>query len=160
MRFHLYSPEGGSGLCRWDRIQRLKDEKGHELLSTADVQSFLQSCQETKAQLRCQLSGIDTVDAGCSAFTLQAEDRNQSQTFRDIQTLEAKIAYLKSVAKMYGALIRTAKRREKLMQRFINNSSHAAQNMKIIKIMADVSRSGCTTITIITELLGLRDNFF
>ncbi|XP_068456287.1 spectrin beta chain, non-erythrocytic 5 [Clinocottus analis] len=85
---------------RWDRIQRLKDEKGHELLSTADVQSFLQSCREAKAQLRGQLSGIGAVEAGCSAFTLQAEEKNQGQTLRDIQTLEAKIAYLKSVAKM------------------------------------------------------------
>ncbi|XP_054470225.1 LOW QUALITY PROTEIN: spectrin beta chain, non-erythrocytic 5 [Anoplopoma fimbria] len=85
---------------RWDRIQQLKDEKGHELLSTADVQSFLQSCQEAKAQLQGQLSGLDVVDVGCSSFTLLAEEKTQSQTLRDIQTLEAKIAYLKSVAKM------------------------------------------------------------
>ncbi|KAM6918067.1 spectrin beta chain, non-erythrocytic 5 [Lycodopsis pacificus] len=85
---------------RWDRIQRLKDEKGHELLSTADVQSFLLSCREAKAQLQGQLSGLDVVDVGCSSFTLMAEDKNQTQTLRDIQTLEAKIAYLKSVAKM------------------------------------------------------------
>ncbi|XP_068593345.1 spectrin beta chain, non-erythrocytic 5 [Cebidichthys violaceus] len=85
---------------RWDRIQRLKDEKGHELLSTADVQSFLQSCREAKAQLQGQLSGLDVVDVGCSSFTLMTEDKNQTQTLRDIQTLEAKIAYLKSVAKM------------------------------------------------------------
>ncbi|XP_035850836.1 spectrin beta chain, non-erythrocytic 5 [Sander lucioperca] len=85
---------------RWDRIQRLKDEKGHELLSTADVQSFLQSCAEAKAQLHGQLSGLDTVDVGCSSFTLQAEEKIQTQTLRDIQTLEAKIAYLKNVAKM------------------------------------------------------------
>ncbi|XP_029317025.1 LOW QUALITY PROTEIN: spectrin beta chain, non-erythrocytic 5 [Cottoperca gobio] len=85
---------------RWDRIQQLKDEKGHELLSTADVQSFLQSCQEAKAQLQGQLSGLETVDVGCSSFTLLAEEKNQTQTLRDIQTLEAKIAYLKSVAKM------------------------------------------------------------
>ncbi|XP_035529504.1 spectrin beta chain, non-erythrocytic 5 [Morone saxatilis] len=85
---------------RWDRIQRLKDEKGHELLSTADVQSFLQSCEEAKAQLQGQLSQLDTVDVGCSSFTLQAEEKNQAQTLRDIQALESKIAYLKSVAKM------------------------------------------------------------
>ncbi|XP_027134554.1 spectrin beta chain, non-erythrocytic 5 [Larimichthys crocea] len=85
---------------RWDQIQRLKEEKAHELLSTADVQSFLQSCEEAKAQLQDQLSGFDTVDVGCSSFTLQAEEKNQAQAIRDIQTLEAKIAYLKSVAKM------------------------------------------------------------
>lgn len=89
--------------CRWDQIQQLKDEKGHELLSTADVQSFLQSCQEAKAQLQGQLSQLDTVDVGCSSFTLQAEEKNQTQALRDIQALESKIAYLKSVAKMYGS---------------------------------------------------------
>lgn len=89
-----------SGVCRWDRIQQLKDEKGHELLSTADVQSFLQSCEEAKAQLQAQLSRLNTVDVGCSSFTLLAEEGNQAQALRDIQALEAKIAYLKSVAKM------------------------------------------------------------
>lgn len=87
--------------CRWDRIQRLKDEKGHELLSTADVQSFLLSCEEAKGQLQAQLSRLEPVDVGCTAFTLQAEEGNQAQALRDIQALEAKISYLKSVAKMY-----------------------------------------------------------
>ncbi|XP_056249803.1 spectrin beta chain, non-erythrocytic 5 [Seriola aureovittata] len=85
---------------RWDRIQQLKDEKGHELLSTADVQSFLRSCEEAKGQLQGQLSRLDVVDVGCSSFTLLAEEKNQAQALRDIQTLEGKIAYLKSVAKM------------------------------------------------------------
>ncbi|XP_036927334.1 spectrin beta chain, non-erythrocytic 5 isoform X2 [Acanthopagrus latus] len=85
---------------RWDRIQQLKDEKAHELLSTADVQSFLQSCEEAKAQLQDQLTRLDTVDVGCSSFTLRAEEKNQAQALRDIQALEGKIAYLKSVAKM------------------------------------------------------------
>uniref|UniRef100_A0A4W6DIZ9 Spectrin beta, non-erythrocytic 5 n=1 Tax=Lates calcarifer TaxID=8187 RepID=A0A4W6DIZ9_LATCA len=85
---------------RWDRIQQLKDEKGHELLSTADVQSFLQSCEEAKAQLQGQLSQLDVVDMGCSSFTLLNEEKNQVQALRDIQALEAKITYLKSIAKM------------------------------------------------------------
>ncbi|XP_060938197.1 spectrin beta chain, non-erythrocytic 2 [Limanda limanda] len=85
---------------RWDRIQQLKDEKGHELLSTADVQSFLQSCDEAKALLQDQLTRLDVVDVGCSSFTLSAEEKNQAQALRDIQTLEDKISYLKSVAKM------------------------------------------------------------
>lgn len=67
------------------------------------MQSFLLSCKETKAQLQAQLAGLNTVDVGCSSFTLLAEEGNQAQTLRDIQTLEAKIAYLKSVAKMYGS---------------------------------------------------------
>ncbi|XP_028993920.1 spectrin beta chain, non-erythrocytic 1 isoform X2 [Betta splendens] len=85
---------------RWHHIQRVKDEKGHELLSTADVQSFLQSCAETQTQLLDQLSRLDTVDVGCTSFTLQIEEKNQTRAVRDIQTLEAKIAYLKNVAKM------------------------------------------------------------
>ncbi|AWP15961.1 putative spectrin beta chain non-erythrocytic 5 [Scophthalmus maximus] len=86
---------------RWDRVQRLKDEKGHELLSTADVQSFLQSCDEAKAQLQAQLSQLEAADVGCSSsFTLLSEEKNQAQALREVQTLEAKISYLKSVAKM------------------------------------------------------------
>ncbi|XP_047467733.1 spectrin beta chain, non-erythrocytic 5 [Mugil cephalus] len=85
---------------RWDRIQRLKDEKGHELLSTADVKSFLQSCEEAKGQLQDQMSRLDPVDVGCSSLTLQSGEKTQAQALRDIQTLEAKIAYLKNVAKM------------------------------------------------------------
>ncbi|XP_034721756.1 spectrin beta chain, non-erythrocytic 5-like, partial [Etheostoma cragini] len=84
---------------RWDRIQQLKEEKGHELLSTADVQSFLQSCAEARAQLS-GLDGGDGGDGGCSSFTLQAREKIQTQTLRDIQTLEGKIAYLKDVARM------------------------------------------------------------
>lgn len=87
--------------CRWDRIQQLKDEKGHELLSTADVQSFLHSCEEAKAQLQGQLSLLNTVEVDCSSFTLLAGERNQAQALREIQMLEGKISYLRSVAKMY-----------------------------------------------------------
>lgn len=92
-----------TGVCRWNRIQQLKDEKGHELLSTANVQSFLHSCEEAKVQLQAQLSGFDTVDVGCSSFTLLTEEEKQAQALKEIQALEAKIAYLKSVAKMYAS---------------------------------------------------------
>uniref|UniRef100_A0A3B4GB01 Spectrin beta chain, non-erythrocytic 5-like n=1 Tax=Pundamilia nyererei TaxID=303518 RepID=A0A3B4GB01_9CICH len=85
---------------RWDRIQQLKDDKGKELLSTADVQSFLHSCEEAKAQLQGELSQLDEVDVGCTPFTLLAEEKNQIRALRDIKMLEGKIAYLKSVAKM------------------------------------------------------------
>ncbi|XP_068608001.1 spectrin beta chain, non-erythrocytic 5 [Brachionichthys hirsutus] len=85
---------------RWNRIQQLKDEKGQELLSTADVQSFLQSCEDTKAQLQGQLSRLDAVDVGCTSFTLLTEEDLGLARLKDIQALESKIAYLKSVAKM------------------------------------------------------------
>lgn len=67
------------------------------------MQSFLQSCEEAKAQLQGQLSQLDVVDMGCSSFTLLNEEKNQVQALRDIQALEAKITYLKSIAKMYGS---------------------------------------------------------
>uniref|UniRef100_I3J096 Spectrin, beta, non-erythrocytic 5 n=1 Tax=Oreochromis niloticus TaxID=8128 RepID=I3J096_ORENI len=85
---------------RWDQIQQLKDDKGKELLSTADVQSFLHSCEEAKAQLQGELSQLDEVDMSCTPFTLHAEEKNQTRALRDIKMLEGKIAYLKSVAKM------------------------------------------------------------
>lgn len=90
--------------CRWDQIQQLKDDKGKELLSTADVQSFLHSCEEAKAQLQGELSQLDEVDMSCTPFTLHAEEKNQTRALRDIKMLEGKIAYLKSVAKMYGLI--------------------------------------------------------
>ncbi|XP_056867453.1 spectrin beta chain, non-erythrocytic 5 isoform X2 [Takifugu flavidus] len=85
---------------RWDRIQHLKDEKGRELLSTADLQSFLQSCDETRTQLQAQLTRLDSVDPGQSHLSLPAQDEIQAQALRDIQVLEAKISYLRSVANM------------------------------------------------------------
>lgn len=87
-------------VCRWDQIQHLKDEKGRELLSTADLQSFLQSCGETRTQLRAQLTWLDSVDSGQSHLSLAAQDEIQAQALRDIQVLEAKISYLRSVANM------------------------------------------------------------
>ncbi|XP_010891275.2 spectrin beta chain, non-erythrocytic 5 isoform X2 [Esox lucius] len=86
---------------RWERMQKLKDEKGHELLSTADVRSFLQSCEEARAQLMEQLSQLDTVDGvACTRVALNAEERALAQSLREIHALERKIAYLKSVANM------------------------------------------------------------
>ncbi|XP_076156260.1 spectrin beta chain, non-erythrocytic 5 [Alosa pseudoharengus] len=85
---------------RWARLQKLKDEKAHELLSSADVRSFLQSCEEAKAQLQEKLVQLDNPDVGSSPTALHAEERKQLQALRDIDALERKIEYLKSVAKM------------------------------------------------------------
>ncbi|XP_068070705.2 spectrin beta chain, non-erythrocytic 5 isoform X1 [Danio rerio] len=85
---------------RWERIQKLKDEMAHELLSSADVKSFLQTCQEVQAQLQHRLAQLDTPDVGSSLSALQAEEHRQAQAERDIEALERKIDYLKSVAKM------------------------------------------------------------
>ncbi|XP_061843662.1 spectrin beta chain, non-erythrocytic 5 [Nerophis lumbriciformis] len=87
---------------RWDRIQRRKDEKARELLSTADVRSFLQSCQEARMQLQAQLEQLDNVHVhvGSGKFTLLTDQQNQADVVRDIRMLEGKIAYLRGVAKM------------------------------------------------------------
>ncbi|XP_043119308.1 spectrin beta chain, non-erythrocytic 5 isoform X2 [Puntigrus tetrazona] len=85
---------------RWERIQKLKDEMAHELLSSADVKSFLQTCQEVQAQLQGRLVELDTPDVGSSTSALKAEEHRQAQAERDIEALERKIEYLKSVAKM------------------------------------------------------------
>ncbi|XP_026142105.1 spectrin beta chain, non-erythrocytic 5 isoform X1 [Carassius auratus] len=85
---------------RWEHIQKLKDEMAHELLSSADVKSFLQTCQEVQAQLQDKLVQLDTPDVGSSPSALKAEEHRQAQAERDIEALERKIEYLKSVAKM------------------------------------------------------------
>uniref|UniRef100_A0A672QKD3 Spectrin, beta, non-erythrocytic 5 n=1 Tax=Sinocyclocheilus grahami TaxID=75366 RepID=A0A672QKD3_SINGR len=85
---------------RWEHIQKLKDEMAHELLSSADVKSFLQTCQDVQAQLQDRLVQLDTPDVGSSPSALQAEEHRQAQAERDIEALERKIEYLKSVAKM------------------------------------------------------------
>ncbi|XP_053700420.1 spectrin beta chain, non-erythrocytic 5 [Synchiropus splendidus] len=80
---------------RWDLIQELKDQKGRELLSTADMQSFLLSCEETRLQLQSQMVASES-----GSSSLQAREETHAQNLRDLQTLEARISYLKSVAKM------------------------------------------------------------
>uniref|UniRef100_A0A4W4DYW9 Spectrin, beta, non-erythrocytic 5 n=1 Tax=Electrophorus electricus TaxID=8005 RepID=A0A4W4DYW9_ELEEL len=85
---------------RWEHIQALKDEKAHELLSSADIKSFLDTCEDTKTQLWDKVAQLDVLDMGCSPSTLQAEERSQAQVEREIEVLERKIQYLKSVAKM------------------------------------------------------------
>ncbi|KAK2878694.1 hypothetical protein Q8A67_019485 [Cirrhinus molitorella] len=85
---------------RWEHIQKLKDEMAHELLSSADVKSFLQTCQEVQAQLQDRLVQLDTPDVGSSTSALQTEEQRQAQAERDIEALERKIEYLKSVARM------------------------------------------------------------
>ncbi|XP_017558803.1 spectrin beta chain, non-erythrocytic 5 isoform X2 [Pygocentrus nattereri] len=85
---------------RWENIQALKDEKAHELLSSADIKSFLHTCEDVKVQLLDKLDQLDTPDVGSSPSALQTEERNQVQSEREIEALERKIEYLKSVAKM------------------------------------------------------------
>jgi len=95
--------------CSWEQIQRLKEEKGQELLSRAEVQSFLQSCEETRSQLQAQLQEVqvDSADlassspssSSCSS-SLQSHEKSLAQTLRDLTAHQGKISSLRSVARM------------------------------------------------------------
>ncbi|KAJ8289416.1 hypothetical protein GJAV_G00001060 [Gymnothorax javanicus] len=90
---------------RWERVQQLRDAKAQELLGTADVRSFLQSCTEARAQLQEKLvllggAWAGGAGVGVSRSTLQAEERELGAAQREIQALERKIEYLRSIGKM------------------------------------------------------------
>ncbi|XP_066510159.1 spectrin beta chain, non-erythrocytic 5 [Hoplias malabaricus] len=86
--------------CRWNHIQALKDKRGQELLSSADIKSFLHTCDDAKAQLLDKLDQLDTPDVCSSSSALKVEESSQVQAEREIEALERKIEYLKNVAKM------------------------------------------------------------
>lgn len=71
-----------------------------ELLSSADIKSFLHTCEDAKSQLLEKLVQLDTSGVGSSVSALKAEEQSQAQAEREIEALERKIEYLKSVAKM------------------------------------------------------------
>ncbi|XP_015205968.2 spectrin beta chain, non-erythrocytic 5 isoform X1 [Lepisosteus oculatus] len=85
---------------RWERMQKLKDEKARELLGKADVKSFLQSCQDARVLLEEKRTQLEGPDMGTSSSALKTEQRRHSQVEREIQALERKIEYLKNVAQM------------------------------------------------------------
>ncbi|XP_053365454.1 spectrin beta chain, non-erythrocytic 5 isoform X1 [Clarias gariepinus] len=85
---------------RWEHIQALKDERAQELLSSADIKSFLHTCEDAKSQLLDKLVQLDMSGVGSSASALKAEEQSHSQAEREIEALERKIEYLKSVARM------------------------------------------------------------
>ncbi|XP_061631327.1 spectrin beta chain, non-erythrocytic 5 isoform X2 [Phyllopteryx taeniolatus] len=90
---------------RWECLQGHKDEKARELLSAADVRFFLQQVQDTRTELQTQMEQLDSVNLNMGGgrggqFALRADEQQQTSTQRDINTLEAKIAYLRDLAKM------------------------------------------------------------
>ncbi|XP_058844035.1 spectrin beta chain, non-erythrocytic 5-like [Acipenser ruthenus] len=85
---------------RWERLQHLKDEKGRELQGTADVKSFLQSCQDARTLLQEKLAQLEGTELGSTSPALEAERRRQGHAEREIQALERRIEYLKGIAKM------------------------------------------------------------
>ncbi|KAJ8377542.1 hypothetical protein AAFF_G00256380 [Aldrovandia affinis] len=85
---------------RWERMLTQRDAKAQELLGTADVRSFLQLCQNTHAQLQDQLAQLGVAGGGGTPAALQTEERELGMAEREIQALERRIEYLRSIAKM------------------------------------------------------------
>ncbi|XP_051775707.1 spectrin beta chain, non-erythrocytic 5 [Erpetoichthys calabaricus] len=119
---------------RWDHIQRLKDEKAKELLGTADVKSFLQSCQDAQALLEDKLAQLE----GTQPLALETELRRQNQNEREIQVLESKIAYLKNMAKMKqdtspaesAAILNEVRRLQQLLERVQKEAAHKKKTVE------------------------------
>ncbi|XP_030069558.1 spectrin beta chain, non-erythrocytic 5 [Microcaecilia unicolor] len=86
---------------RWDRLEKLKEERGSELIGVADVRTFLQDCQSTKLLLHDKLGQRANSDLGSinTPVALESERRKQAVHEWEIQVLEQKITYLKKVAK-------------------------------------------------------------
>ncbi|KAG2457680.1 SPTN5 protein, partial [Polypterus senegalus] len=119
---------------RWDHIQWLKDEKAKELLGTADVKSFLQSCQDAHALLEDKLAQLE----GTQPLALETELRRQNQNEREIQVLESKIAYLKNMAKMKqdtspaesAVILNEVRRLQQLLERVQKEAAHKKKTVE------------------------------
>ncbi|XP_040268693.1 spectrin beta chain, non-erythrocytic 5 [Bufo bufo] len=78
----------------WNRLEVLKEEKGAELIGLADVKTFLQNCENMEILIqekRNELQGSEP------SGNLESEERQWKAHDRDIDALERKIAYLKSM---------------------------------------------------------------
>ncbi|GCC20330.1 hypothetical protein chiPu_0018889 [Chiloscyllium punctatum] len=77
----------------------LKEEKGRELIGTADVKSFLQKCQDTTALLQEKLTLLPDTEISNSKKTVDEERRKHVVSEREIQALETRIEYLTKMAR-------------------------------------------------------------
>ncbi|XP_059505307.1 spectrin beta chain, non-erythrocytic 5 isoform X2 [Stegostoma tigrinum] len=83
---------------RWAHMLVLKEEKGRELIGTADVKSFLQKCQDTTALLQEKLTLLPNTEISNSKKAVDEERRKQAVSEREIQVLETRIEYLTKMA--------------------------------------------------------------
>ncbi|XP_078419413.1 spectrin beta chain, non-erythrocytic 5 [Cetorhinus maximus] len=83
---------------RWDQMLILKEEKGKELIGTADVKSFLQKCQDTTAQLQDKCIQLSLTEISNSKKAVDDERRKQVMAEREIHALETRIEYLTKMA--------------------------------------------------------------
>ncbi|XP_063803707.1 spectrin beta chain, non-erythrocytic 5 isoform X2 [Pseudophryne corroboree] len=78
----------------WNRLEVLKEKKGSELIGLADVKTVLQNCQNMEILIQEKLKEMEGSELSGS---LESEERKLNAHERDIQVLERKIAYLKSM---------------------------------------------------------------
>ncbi|XP_077320667.1 spectrin beta chain, non-erythrocytic 5 isoform X3 [Lithobates pipiens] len=78
----------------WNRLEVLKEEKGAELIGLADVKTFMQNCQNIEALLQEKLKELENSEP---FGNVDSEERQLKAHERDIEALERKIAYLKSM---------------------------------------------------------------
>ncbi|XP_078089380.1 spectrin beta chain, non-erythrocytic 5-like [Mustelus asterias] len=83
---------------RWNLMLILKEEKGKELIGTADVKSFLQKCQDTTALLQDKLALLSLTEISNSKKAVDDERRKLVMSEREIQALETRIEYLTKMA--------------------------------------------------------------
>lgn len=83
---------------RWDLMLVLKEEKGKELIGTADVKSFLQKCQDTTALLQDKLTLLSVTETSNSMKAVDDQRRKQVMSEWEIQALETRIEYLIKMA--------------------------------------------------------------
>ncbi|XP_060684627.1 spectrin beta chain, non-erythrocytic 5 [Hemiscyllium ocellatum] len=84
---------------RWAHMLVLKEEKGRELIGTADVKSFLQKCQDTTALLQEKLTLLPDTEISNSKKAVDEERRKHVASEREIQALETRIEYLTKMAR-------------------------------------------------------------
>ncbi|XP_053553803.1 spectrin beta chain, non-erythrocytic 5 [Bombina bombina] len=81
----------------WNHLEVLKEQKAAELIGLADAKTLLQHCQNTEALIQEKMRELQGSEPGSAPGTLESEERQLNAHERDIDVLERKIAYLKSV---------------------------------------------------------------
>ncbi|XP_038646180.1 spectrin beta chain, non-erythrocytic 5 [Scyliorhinus canicula] len=120
---------------RWDLMLILKEEKGKELIGTADVKSFLQKCQDTTALLQDKLTLLSLTEISNNKKAVDEERRKLVMSEREIQALETRIEYLIKMAHSIqgtnpaesAAIMEQVSEMEALLQRVKTQASRRKQ---------------------------------
>lgn len=80
-------------------MERLKEEKGSELIGVADVRTFLQDCQSIGVLLQDKMAQLGDLEPGNLPAGLESDKRKLYTIEREVLVTERKIEYLRSVAK-------------------------------------------------------------